>query len=265
MKPIVTNTEKSEIICDSLCCGYNSVILENLSFRLKQGECLCILGSNGVGKSTLIKTILNQVPIIRGNIYIDKNSVKQCTKTELARSFTYVPQVVGYSFNYSVIDIVLMGRTALLHNFASPSYKDMEKAISALSMVDMESYKERNYSELSCGEQQMVLMARSICQESKFLLLDEPTSNLDYKNQKKLLKLILELKRLGKGIIMVSHDPNHAGICGDKTLMLKNTNTYYFGGTETVLTKENLVDIYNVDVVLNSFDNNRIISFDFNN
>lgn len=263
MKPTIDMNKRSIVVCDSLCCGYNEILLNNLNFKILQGECLCILGANGVGKSTLIKTILNYVPIKKGRIIIDDKRINKLSKTEQASYFAYVPQVVNYSFNYSVLDIVLMGRVAYLNKFSSPSSKDIEKAESALSMVNMSSYKNRIYSELSSGERQMVLVARSLCQDSKFLLFDEPTSNLDYKNQKKLLKLIICLKKQGKGIVFISHDPNHAEICGDKTLLLKNVNSYVFGETKKVLNKDNLIDTYNVDVVLNSFNDKRIISFDF--
>lgn len=187
---------------------------------------------------------------------LDNNDINKYSKNQLAHYFSYVPQVKSYSFSYNVLDIVLMGRTVFMNKFNTPNDKDIEIAKHSLALVGMDNRITDIYSQLSSGEQQMVLLARAICQESKFMLLDEPTSNLDYKNQKKFLELIIDLKKSGKGIIMVSHDPNHAEICSDYTLLLQSAECHIIGKTEKIITTDNLRNTYGIDVRIHSNKDN---------
>lgn len=234
-----------------LTCGYGEKsVLSNMSFTVKTGEALCILGKNGIGKTTLIKTILRQLPIISGTILVDKKNIHDLSVHEMSQIFSYIPQSRDYSYNFDAIDVVLMGKANQLRVFSAPSESDKQHAIEIMQKLGIEEFVFKNYSMLSGGEQQMVLMARSMIQNASFILMDEPAANLDFYNQKKLVNLICSLKKSGIGIIMVSHNPDHGAICCENTLMIKGNGDYLFGETDSLITEDNLFDVFDVDMTV---------------
>ncbi len=229
-------------------CGYAAKkIINGISFSISTGEILCLLGPNGVGKTTLFKTILGFLSLKGGSIEVDGENICQWNRKKFAKIIGYVPQSHVPPFPFTVKDVVLMGRTAHMGAFASPSKKDKEIAEQALKMLDIFSMKDRIYTEISGGERQMVLIARAIAQEPKILIMDEPTSNLDFGNQMKVLGQIKKLAANGLGVLMTSHFPNHVFLCSSQVVLL-GRNKFLVGNPDDVVTEKRLKEIYQVEV-----------------
>lgn len=250
-----------EINLKNISCGYgNKKILENITFNLKTGECICVLGANGIGKSTLFKTMLTVLPALSGQMSINGKDVCDFSQKEISTYISYVPQAKDCSYQYSVFDVVLMGRAPYIRMFSSPSENDRECCIDALNLLGILNLKDRQYSELSGGEQQLVLIARAVAQNTKFIVMDEPSSNLDLGNQNNLLDIIKKLKNDGKGIIMSSHTPEQAFYCCEEVLLFNKNRTYKYGNCNDILTSENLSATYgtNVHVITSQLDGHEI-------
>lgn len=233
----------------NLTCGYGEhMILNNISFSVKTGEICCLLGPNGVGKTTLFKAILGFLKTKEGDIMLDGDSVKKWQKKRLAQTLGYVPQVHDPPFPYQVMEVVLLGRTAHVGWFASPMKKDYEIAEKTLDILGISYLKDKIYTEISGGERQMVLIARALVQEPKFLILDEPTSNLDYGNQVRVLQQVNHLVEQGLGIIMTTHFPDHAFMCPGKVALMQRDRPFMFGTPEEVLNEKNLQSAYGIQV-----------------
>lgn len=235
-----------------LSCGYeNKVIVSNFNAQIKSGEILCLLGPNGVGKTTLFKTILGILPAISGDVVIDGKKITDMSKKEIAGIIAYVPQAHTPPFPFRVIDVVTMGRTARMGLFTSPGNKDTFAAEEALSQLGIEYLRNRIYTEVSGGERQMVLIARALVQETSFLMMDEPTSNLDFGNQVRVLDTISRLsKDKNLGIIMTTHQPDHAFHCDGRVALMKQGDKYQEGTATEIITIENMREAYGVDVCI---------------
>lgn len=230
-------------------CGYSGKsIVSGLSVKVSSGEILCILGPNGVGKTTLFKTIMGFIPLIRGEITLDSQNICPWSRKKLARHLGYVPQAHVPPFPFSVIDVVVMGKTACLSTFASPSAHDIAESIQTLELLGIGNLKNRIYTELSGGERQMVLIARALIQKPAVLIMDEPTSNLDFGNQVRVLEQINTLASNGLAVIMTSHVPDHAFLCDAKVALLRKDNQFCIGSADEIVTENNLRLAYGVDV-----------------
>ena len=238
-----------EIKLNNVSCGYgNKVILDGINLTFKTGNIYCILGANGIGKTTLFKSVLGFIDMMHGSITINGQSIKDMSEREMAMHISYVPQAKNYSLQYTVFDIVLMGRALHIRKFESPSPKDIKKAEDVIKQLKIEHLKDLLYSELSGGEQQIVLIARALTQGSKFIIMDEPASNLDFENQKKVLDVLKELITNDIGIIMSSHAPDHALYCDSKVVMIKKDKTIINGSVEETINNNNLFGVYGVDL-----------------
>lgn len=248
---------KIELI--DVCCGYEKKdILKDLNFTCETGNFYCILGANGIGKTTLFKTLLGFINPKKGQIIIDGHDLSKMSSKELARYISYVPQAKNNSYLYSVLDIVLMGRSLYINKFSSPSKNDMDITMKVLEQLDIVHLKDKMYSELSGGEQQIVLIARALVQEAKFIVMDEPTSNLDFENQKKVLHVLNVLAKNSVGIIMSSHSPDHAFYCNAKAILILKDKTVLEGPCETIITEDNLLKVYGVNIkVIKQQDQNK--------
>lgn len=238
-----------EIKLVDLVCGYPSAdILGPINLSFHTNEICCILGSNGIGKTTLFKTLLGFIPAKRGSILIGGNNIDTMHTKEMARFVSYVPQAKNYSYQYSVLETVLMGRASYVKPYESPSEKDYSVADAMLEKLQISHLKHKLYAELSGGEQQVVLIARALAQEARFIVMDEPASNLDFENQKKVLDVLKSLANNDIGIIMSSHSPDHAFYCGTTTVMVTKDRRIIYGQNGNVLCTENLKEVYGVDV-----------------
>ncbi|MDQ1254555.1 MAG: iron complex transport system ATP-binding protein, partial [Euryarchaeota archaeon] len=165
-------------------------IFRNVNISLERGDVLCILGPNGTGKSTLVKCMNSLLKLKGGEILLKNKNIYSIGKTELAKTIGYIPQSNGSTFAYSVLDVVLMGRAPHLSLTSVPGKKDYKIAEEALESLGIFFLKNKTYTEISGGERQLVLMARALAQQPEILLLDEPTSHLDFGNQIRTLKVI---------------------------------------------------------------------------
>jgi len=227
--------------------GYRSMpVLESVSLSAGEGEVLSLVGPNGSGKTTLLKCINRILKTKKGTVFVAGRDVSKVKVKELARLLGYVPQSTHNSFPLTVFDTVLLGRTP--HVSFKVSERDKEIVFSVLTMMGLEEMAFRTFNELSAGEKQRVLLARSLAQEPQVLLLDEPTSNLDLKHQLETLDLISEVvKKKGLSAVMAIHDLNLASRFSDKIAMLKDGGIYAAGESGEVFSPENIREVYGVE------------------
>lgn len=226
-------------------------ICKNINFNISSSEILCLLGPNGCGKSTLFKLILGLIKKSNGDIFIDGKSIVNLPERKLAKYIAYIPQQHSPLFSFSVLEIVLMGRNIHFKNFSMPNAEDINQAKIALENLGILHLADINYTTLSGGQRQLVLIARALCQQSKILILDEPTANLDYANTQKVLEILQKIAKQGYIIIISTHVPEQPFSCASKVLLMNNGEVFSFGTPENVLTPENLKTVYgiNVDIV----------------
>ena len=237
---------------ENLSFSYGShSILRNVSFFLEQGECVAVLGNNGAGKSTLISCISRLRRPSSGSVLIDGVPVSQMTRNELAQQVSYVAQKNELAHT-TVFDAVLLGRKP--HMKWGPSDVDYDVAEHALRAVGMEDCRLRYMHQLSGGEQQKVMLARAIAQEPKLMLLDEPTSSLDPRNQYESMELIRHCAHDHHiAVLVVIHDLNLALRFCDRFLFLKDGAVFASGGQEAV-TSENIQAVYGMEATVEQFD-----------
>jgi len=230
-------------------CGYGTkTVIKDISFSVAPGELLCLLGPNGVGKTTLFKTILGLLPLKSGQILLNGENVSSWSRRRFAAKVGYVPQAHTPPFPFQVLDVVTMGRTAHLGVFASPSARDVAIAEEALHTLDILHLRDLVYTEISGGERQLVLIARALAQQVEILIMDEPTSNLDFGNQIKVLEHVRQVvKKDGLSVILTTHFPNHALSYASKAIILGRDNTVSIGPPEVVITEAYLRDVYEVE------------------
>lgn len=236
---------------EHVICGYHGIpILNDISFSVKAGEILCILGPNGVGKTTLFKSLLGLLHPIGGAVTIDGEDISGWANSKKARYIAYIPQSHTPPFPYSVLQVVVMGSVAQMGIFASPTKTDYENAEKILSQLGITYLKDKIYTEISGGERQMVLIARALAQKPKILLMDEPTANLDYGNQARVLAETRSLADQGMIVVMTTHTPDHAFLCSSKVILIERGGIVNCGTADEMVTEENLHRAYGIDVCI---------------
>jgi iron complex transport system ATP-binding protein len=234
---------------DKLTIGYpDRMVGAGLDVRLQNGEVLALLGPNGGGKTTLLKTLLGLLAPKGGEVRLDGVALSSRSVRERARLIAYVPQTHVATFAFTVEAVVLMGRTAHGDLFARPSAKDRQVAAAMLERLGISALAERPYTMISGGERQLVLLARALAQEPQFIVLDEPTANLDFGNQGKVMREIRALAASGLGVLFTTHDPNHALRAADRAYMLRGGERIAEGATKDILTQEWLEALYDAPV-----------------
>lgn len=225
-------------------------VLQGISFTAESGDFLSVLGANGAGKSTLFRCLLGGLTDYTGAIELDGRDVRTLSRRETAEHIAYIPQIHRPTFGYSVLDTTLMGLTRQLSPFRSPTPEMEKQAMDALEQMGVAQLAERNFATLSGGEQQLVLIARALCQQSDILVMDEPTSSLDYGNQLRVLERVRLLARQGYTVLLSTHDPQHALRFSQKVLALSGGQVAADGCTADVLTPELLRRLYGVEAVV---------------
>jgi ABC-type cobalamin/Fe3+-siderophores transport system ATPase subunit len=233
-----------------ISCGYGRrTVLHDVNLAVERGENLCLLGPNGVGKTTLFRTILGAIQPQQGTVLVDGHDSRELSRRERARLMAYMPQAHATPFPFRAFDVVLTGRTAHISLTSAPSRHDKDVAWEALARMDIAHLADRPYTEISGGERQLVLIARALAQEPQVLIMDEPSSHLDFGNQARLLSLIKSLVReRDLAVLMSSHFPNHAFACATRVALVKDGRIVTVGRPEEVLTESTLENIYGIPV-----------------
>ncbi|MDD2439032.1 MAG: ABC transporter ATP-binding protein [Methanosarcinaceae archaeon] len=227
--------------------GYSGTnILENVCFELGASELVSIVGPNGAGKSTLLKCIDRILTPKTGCVSVEEKDLREMGRLEVAKTLSYVPQSTVRVFPSTVFDTVLMGRRPHLSWFSGE--KDKEKVWQVLELLGIEALALSSFNELSGGQQQKVLIARALVQETGVMLLDEPTSNLDIWHQLDVMEVVKKLVREKKVTgLMAVHDLNLASKYSDRIIMMKNGKIVAIGSPAQVLTSENIAAVYGVE------------------
>jgi iron complex transport system ATP-binding protein len=224
-------------------------ILHEIQLEVHSSEIVALLGPNGAGKSTLIRSISGVIPIRDGNIFVDQKDVTSLSTMERARHISVVPQAVSIPPAFTVWETVLLGRTPYLNFLGQTSAKDEAIARQALEQVDVLHLIEKRMNEISGGEQQRVLLARTLAQDTPILLMDEPTTHLDISHQVDLLKLITKQAREKDLTVLIAlHDLNLASMFADRIAIVQNGLLCVAGTPQETLTSEIINSVYNVPV-----------------
>lgn len=219
-------------------------ILKGVSLSVEPGEIVCLLGSNGTGKTTLLRALLGFTQPKGGEILVEGRPLAHMKPHERAHSMAYVPQSSALAFPYLAKEVVLMGRVSHLGTGAAHARSDWDVVAASMARLQIGHLADRRYQELSGGERQMVLVARALAQQAKLLVMDEPTANLDYHNQVKILTAIKYLADQGLAILMTSHYPDHAFLACSKVALMKGGRIVAQGNPEQVVTSESLTGLY---------------------
>ena len=215
---------------------------------LATGEVLALLGPNGGGKTTLLKTLLGLLAPKAGEVRLGDRPLASYASRERARLIAYVPQSHVATFAFTVEAVVLMGRTAHGNLFSRPTAADRAVAARALERFGIAHLRERPYTMISGGERQLALLARALAQEPQFIVLDEPTASLDFGNQGKVMREIRALAAAGHGVLFTTHDPNHAMRAADRAFLLREGARIAEGAIGAVLNRAQLEALYGAPV-----------------
>ena len=225
-------------------------ILRDVTFSVNKGDFLAVLGPNGVGKSTLFRCILGILKGYSGLITVNGRDIREMSRREMAGCMSYIPQNHGTAFAYSVLDTVLMGTTHEVGTFSSPKASQVRLAKDALEQVGIADLAERTFTQLSGGEQQLVMIARALSQQADLLMMDEPTASLDYGNREKILTLLKNLTCSGYTVVLSTHDPQHALSYSSSVLAMHEGTVEACGNTADVLTADLLRKLYGIPAVI---------------
>lgn len=226
--------------------GYSAEpVIREITSEIDEADFCMIIGPNGAGKSTLLKTILGFLPLMDGEINIRGRSLQLWHNKDLAKVVSYIPQELTMQFDYSIYEMVLMGRFPYLGYWQTYGAKDREYCEQALCKMDLYQMKDKMYSQLSGGEQQRVAIARALAQQAQVLLMDEAFSHLDLNHQMELMKILKQInKQEKKTVVVVSHNVNLAAEYSQRVIMIRDGKILADGFPEQVITAENLGKLY---------------------
>ena len=219
-------------------------ILKGITFDVEENTFVGVIGPNGSGKSTMLKSIYGVNRPSGGNIYFEGENLLEVSGKDRAKKIAVLAQESGGQFDFSVQQVVEMGRYPHKDTLENYSKHDLEIVDRVLREMKLDNYRERSFNTLSGGEKQRVLIARLLVQESKFIILDEPTNHLDIGYQIEIMNII---KKMGVTVLSAIHDMNMAAIYCDKLVIMKNGEVVTQGSVEETLTSEMLKNLFNVD------------------
>lgn len=244
---------------ENLCFSYGTrSILKDITFTAQYGEFVSVLGPNGVGKSTLFRCMLGLLTPSDGCAKVEDILISDMTPAKLARYIAYIPQSHNPVFNFSVLDMVLMGTTAQTGTFSAPGKEQIARAEAALDRLGILDLKDRGYANISGGERQLILIARAIAQQAKILVMDEPSANLDYGNKIRVMNTVKNLTRDGYAVIQSTHDPDQAFLYSDKILALFEGKVLAWGSPKDTVCDSLISTLYGVGVEVCSMRNDHV-------
>lgn len=223
-------------------------VLKGVSFGVEDSGFVSLLGPNGAGKSTLFRCMLGLLEPSCGSVQICGRDIRNMPAAELSHRVAYIPQSHSPVFNFSVFDMVLMGTTAQLSQFASPGREQKRLAEAAMERIGISHLRDRGCSNISGGERQLALIARAIAQQAKILVMDEPSASLDYGNKLRVMETVKGLTREGYTVIQSTHDPDQAYLYSDRILALYEGKILAWGTPQETISSSLISTLYGVDV-----------------
>lgn len=223
-------------------------ILKNISFDVKPGEIIGVIGPNGSGKTTLLKSLNNINEISSGSITFENKKIDEFSSKELAKHISFMNQNTNIGFDFPCIDVVVLGRYPYLDAFSEYSKKDIEIAEKFMKLTNTLKFRDKSILSLSGGERQRVLFAKTLTQDTDIILLDEPTASLDMKYEEDIFKILKDIKEDNKGIVAIIHNLRTAIKYCDRLLLLNEGKVVQIGKPSEIITEENLRNVYKVDV-----------------
>lgn len=230
--------------------GSKRQVLNDISFCVAKGEVHSILGPNGAGKSTLLGCMMGLLRYNSGSVLLNEREVRNLSPRDIASLCGYVPQLHQPTFEYTVIEFVLMGLASSMGLFGKPGAKEYAVATEALQALGISNLAEQPYTRISGGERQKASIARAIAAKPLVVLFDEPTAHLDYGSQGVVLKLIKSVAEMGYAVISTTHNPDHALLLGGQAALLDKDGVLVYGPATDIITAENLSRIYECEVHL---------------
>jgi iron complex transport system ATP-binding protein len=230
-------------------CGYNGrAVVDNISMSIREAEVWCILGANGIGKTTLFKTLLGLLKPVRGKILMDGTDIGEWSQRELARHISYVPQSHVPPFPFTVEEVVAMGRNPHQSVFGQLRERDRCAVREAIEILGIDHLRGADYTRISGGERQLTLLARAIAQQTPMLVLDEPVANLDFGNQARVISHVFALARsMNKTIVMTTHFPDHCFIGDCNALLLHRSGEHSIGRGRDIVTEAAVRELYEIE------------------
>ncbi len=236
-------------------------VLSGLNLTLRPGEVLCLLGPNGGGKTTLLRTLLGLIPALGGEVRLEGQPIARLSRRDVAQRLAYVPQAGQGGFAYPARAVVAMGRAARLGLFAAPGAADHAAAEAALARLSIAHLADRPVTELSGGERQLVLIARALAQGGSAIILDEPTASLDFGNQALVLREVRALaRRDGLAVLMTTHQPDHALLLADAVMLISAGRAEGPAPPEALITPGTLRAAYGVEAVIGTLGARRVVA-----
>ena len=247
---------------DRLDIGYGGKpIGRGLEVSVEADRILCLLGPNGCGKTTLFRTLLGLIPPVAGRVLLAGRPITAMRRAEIAQAISYVPQAHAPPFPFEALEVVLMGRTARLGTFGQPGRMDRHRAQAAMERLGIADLAGRDYSRLSGGQRQLVLIARALAQDTPLIVMDEPTASLDFGNQAHVLAQISGLVRdavsEGRGVILSTHDPDQAFALDADVVLMAEGGIRAAGPAGEVVTPEALSAVYGIPVDIETTSSGR--------
>lgn len=235
------------------CFGYpkQEEILTDINIKLEEGHILSVLGPNGIGKTTLLKCMIGLMPWSRGRSLLAGKDIRTLKSKEIWNMISYIPQTHGFSFSYTGLDMVMLGRSSHLGLFSQPGHREIEMAEAMMEKVGITRLADKDCNRMSGGELQMVLIARALINEPKLIILDEPETGLDFHNQILVLNMVEKLSHEENiGAIMNTHYPTNAMSIADEALMMNRKGDRFYGPTGDILNESNISKSFDVNVVV---------------
>ncbi len=236
----------------------NRLIIDRLSLSIPEGSVCAVMGPNGSGKTTLLHLLLGWLKPDNGRIYTGEKPLDSLGPRERGRMISLLPQMENLSFDYTVMEYILLGRAPYLKPLQQPSEEDRSIAEASLISVDGFLLKSRPMPSLSGGEMRISLMARSLTQQPEILLLDEPANHLDPARKRQILNVIDDFKKSKKTVIFTTHDPESVAGTADFLIMMANDGNIKYGSFEQIFTEENLSTLYGIAVRIIKLDDGRL-------